>query len=189
MVRQRLQDRKTKSHDVRETVQTHSVGNGLRCVDPRDGTKRNLLERKEESFWNAKIASNAGNSKKLWSVLNSLQRKDRVIPPSTSDISADDKVRAVRDDTSTADEPTFTKLTDASFIAFQPGSTEEVRKFLIQSPPKSCSLNPLPTFILQEFLDELLPFICIMCNVSLQHDLLPESQKAAIYRHTNPQET
>ena len=33
--------------------------------------KRNLLERKEESFWSAKIASNAGNSKKLWSVLNS----------------------------------------------------------------------------------------------------------------------
>ena len=81
--------------------------------------KRNLLERKEESFWNAKIASNAGNSKKLWSVLNSLQRKDRIIPPSTSDISAEtlsgffqDKVRAVRDDTATADEPTFTKLVD-----------------------------------------------------------------------------
>ena len=149
--------------------------------------KRNLLERKEESVWNAKIASNAGNSKKLWSVLNSLQRKDRVIPPSTSNISAEtlsgffqDKVRAVRDDTSTADEPTFTKLTDASFIAFQPCSTQEVRKFLIWSPPKSCSLDPLPTFILREFLDELLPFICIMCNVSLQHGLLPESQKAAI---------
>ena len=56
----------------------------------------------------------------------------------------------------------------------------EVRKFLIRSPPKSCSLDPLPTFILREFLDELLPFICVMCNVSLQHSLLPESQKAAI---------
>ena len=51
--------------------------------------KRNLLERKEESFWNRKITSNAGNSKKLWSVLNDLQRKDRAIPPSTSDISAE----------------------------------------------------------------------------------------------------
>ena len=55
-----------------------------------------------------------------------------------------------------------------------------VRKFLIRSPPKSCSLDLLPTFILREFLDELLPFICIMCNVSLQHGLLPDSQKAAI---------
>ena len=148
--------------------------------------KRNLLERREESFWNRKNTSNAGNSKKLWSVLNDLQRKDRAIPPSTSDISAEtlsgffqDKVRAVRDDTS-ADAPTFTKLTDASFTSFQPCSMKEVRKFLTRSPPKSCLLDPLPTFILREFLDELSPFICIMCNVSLQHSLLPESQKAAI---------
>ena len=86
----------------------------------------------------------------------------------------------MRDDTSTADAPTFTKLTDASFTSFQPCSIVEVRKLLIRSPPNSCSLDPLPTFILREFLDELLPFICIMCNVSLQQGLLPESQEAAI---------
>ena len=42
--------------------------------------KRNLLERKEESFWNRKITSNAGNSKKLWSVLNSLQTEGSCHP-------------------------------------------------------------------------------------------------------------
>ena len=57
---------------------------------------------------------------------------------------------------------------------------EDVRRFLFQSPPKSCSLDPLPTFILREFLDELLPFIHTICNVSMQHGVLPESQKAAI---------
>ena len=86
----------------------------------------------------------------------------------------------LRDDTSTADDPTFTKLTDASFTAFQPCSTEEVPKFLIRFPPKSYSLDPLSTFILWEFLDELLPSICTKCNVSLQNGLLPKSQKAAI---------
>ena len=74
----------------------------------------------------------------------------------------------------------FTKLTDASFTSFQHCSMEDVRRFLIQSPPKSSSLDPLPTFILREFLDELLPFIHTMCNVSMQHGVLPESQKAAI---------
>ena len=39
---------------------------------------------------------------------------------------------------------------------------------------------PRSSYDLREFLDELLPFICIMCNVSLQQGLLPESQKAAI---------
>ena len=40
--------------------------------------------------------------------------------------------------------------------------------------------GPLPTSIPREFLDELLPFICTMCNVSLQHGRLPESHKEAI---------
>ena len=34
--------------------------------------ERDLLERKEERYWNEKIASNAGKPKKLWSLLNSL---------------------------------------------------------------------------------------------------------------------
>ena len=91
-----------------------------------------------------------------------------------------DKVEKVRDETSTADPPTFTKLTDASFVSFRDCFMEEVRRFLIQSPPKSCSLDPLPTFILREFMDELLPFIHIMCNISMQHGVLPESEKSAI---------
>ena len=146
-----------------------------------------LLERKEERYWNEKIASNAGNPKKLWSLLNSLQQKDRANqPPAPDGISAEslsdffrDKVEKVRGETSTADPPTFTKLTDASFVSFRDCSMKEVRRFLIQSPPKSCSLDPLPTFILREFMDELLPFIHI-CNISMQHGVLPESQKSAI---------
>ena len=59
-------------------------------------------------------------------------------------------------------------------------SMEDVRRFLVQYPPKSCSLDTLPTFVLREFFDKLLPFIPTMCNVSMQHGTLPESQKAAI---------
>ena len=150
--------------------------------------KRDLLEWKEEMYWNGKIASNAGKPKKLYSLLNSLQQKDQANQsPASDSILAEslseffrDKVERVRDETSTADPPTFTKLTDASFTSFQACSMEDVRRFLVQSPPKSCSLDPLPTFVLREYLDELLPFIHTMCNVSMQHGTLPESQKAAI---------
>ena len=166
---------------------THSAMDCMAWVRQLE-RKRDLLERKEERYWNEKIASNAGKPKKLWSLLNSLQQKDRANQPPASDgISAEslsnffrDKVEKVRDETSSADPPTFTKLTDASFVSFRECSMEEVRRFLIQSPPKSCSLDPLPTFILQEFMNELLPFIHIMCNISMQHGVLPESQKSAI---------
>ena len=166
---------------------THSAMDCMAWVRQLE-RKRDLLERKEERYWNEKIASNAGKPKKLWSLLNSLQQKDRANQrPASDGISAEslsdffrDKVEKVRDETSTADPPTFTKLTDASFVSFRECSMEEVRRFLIQSPPKSCSLDPLPTFILREFMDELLPFIHIMCNISMQHGVLPESQKSAI---------
>ena len=48
------------------------------------------------------------------------------------------------------------------------------------------ALGPLPTFILREFMDELLPFIHIMCDISMQHGALPESKKIG-HRHTDPQ--
>ena len=96
---------------------THSAMDCMAWVRQLE-RKRDLLERKEERYWNEKIASNAGKPKKLWSLLNSLQQKDRANQPPASDgISAEslsnffrDKVEKVRDETSTADPPTFTKL-------------------------------------------------------------------------------
>ena len=51
---------------------------------------------------------------------------------------------------------------------------------IIKSAPcKSCELDPVPTFLLLECLDILLPFIHIMCNSSLTSGVLPASQKKA----------
>jgi len=57
---------------------------------------------------------------------------------------------------------------------------DEVYKLLLKSPPKTCSLDPLPTNVLLEFVDILLPFICAMCNASLAEGVLPAAQKTAI---------
>ena len=57
---------------------------------------------------------------------------------------------------------------------------EEIRGVLIRSPAKTCSLDPIPTDVLLESIDILLPFICLMCNSSLLEGCLPGSQKAAI---------
>ena len=48
------------------------------------------------------------------------------------------------------------------------------------SPSKSCELDQIPTFILKEFLDDLLPFLHLLCNSSLTSGYLPGSQKRAI---------
>ena len=56
-------------------------------------------------------------------------------------------------------------------------SSTDIR--LVTSPPKTCSLDPLPTNILLQYVDMLLPYICAMCNATLREDCLPASPKVA----------
>lgn len=48
------------------------------------------------------------------------------------------------------------------------------------SPVKSCSLDAVPTFIVHEFVDVLLPYLTSMVNASLAQGRLPASQRHAI---------
>ena len=48
------------------------------------------------------------------------------------------------------------------------------------SPIKSCSLDPVPTFLVREVIDLLLPYITSMVNASLAEGRLLDSQKQAI---------
>ena len=46
--------------------------------------------------------------------------------------------------------------------------------------PKSCELDPVPMFLLQEVIDDLLPFLTALCNSSIREASLPDSQKRSI---------
>ena len=48
------------------------------------------------------------------------------------------------------------------------------------SPIKSCALDPVPTFLLREFVDLLLPYVTCMVNLSLRDARVPDSQKHAV---------
>ena len=89
------------------------------------------------------------------------------------------KVKMVYDETSGAPEPVFQSTTH-SFSDLKQCTIEDLKKIIISSPVKSCELDPIPTFLLREFLDELLPFIHIMCHKSVSTGTLPSSQKRAI---------
>jgi len=52
--------------------------------------------------------------------------------------------------------------------------------WVMLSPIKSCSLDPVPTFILWEFIDVLLPFVNQTVSASCLHGQLPDWQKHAI---------
>src|ERR1043165_4904904 len=56
----------------------------------------------------------------------------------------------------------------------------ELRGLILAAAPKTCELDPAPTFLVQELVDALLPFLTLLCNRSIQEAHLPTSQKRSI---------
>ena len=67
-----------------------------------------------------------------------------------------------------------------AFNAFMPVTEDEVHKCICESPTKSCSLDPIPTFLLKDCLDILLSSITKLVNYSLIEGSFPNSFKKAV---------
>ena len=57
---------------------------------------------------------------------------------------------------------------------------DEIEKLISKSPTKSCLLDPLPTFLIKECMDILLPSITKLVNCSLSEGLVPDGFKKAV---------
>ena len=68
------------------------------------------------------------------------------------------------------------------FLSFQPLTEDDVRKLIKQSPNKQCSRDPIPTWLLKECLDSLLPVLTLLVNKSLQIGYFPEEWKNALVK-------
>jgi hypothetical protein len=91
-----------------------------------------------------------------------------------------EKVESVRSATSGHQPPEILLTAGTSLSDFRTCTEDEVRKVIMGSPSKSCSLDPIPTTILKECIDDLLPFLTAMCNASLLEGHMPVSQRHAI---------
>src|SRR6218665_2063383 len=89
------------------------------------------------------------------------------------------KVFNIRWDTDGSPPPVFPP-TAFNLSTVTPVTSAELRRIILESPPKSCELDPLPTSLLQEFVDVLLPLLTVLCNRSIQDGILPASQKRSI---------
>ena len=69
---------------------------------------------------------------------------------------------------------------DQTLKNFQPATEEEIRKIILASSSASCNLDPIPTPLLKICVEELLPTITKIVNVSLSSCTLPDSMKEAL---------
>ena len=84
------------------------------------------------------------------------------------------KIGSVRADTIDSLPPEFPP-TEHRLAALRDISSVELRAIIMSSAPKSCELDSLPATLIQDYMDDLLPFLTIICNRSLQEGVLPDS--------------
>ena len=63
------------------------------------------------------------------------------------------------------------------FTKFEALPLDSVRKLIMSSPVKSCETDPVPTCVVKECLNELLPAISSMINISIEEGHFPKSGK------------
>ena len=71
----------------------------------------------------------------------------------------------------------------SKLASFEPASEEEIEKLIKASANKSCSLDPIPTWLLKECQGILLPVITLIVNLSLSTAKMPSELKEA---HISP---
>ena len=92
------------------------------------------------------------------------------------------KVESVRSATENAVPPSFSPCPmPCCFDTFQPLTPEQVLILIKRAPDKTSDLDPVPTWLAQEFAPIFAPFFAHVFNVSLEKGYLPASQKKAIF--------
>ena len=65
---------------------------------------------------------------------------------------------------------------------FEPASEDEIKAVIVKSPSKSCELDPVPTFIIKQCVDVIVPDLTLIVNKSLQSGNFADSLKVAHIR-------
>ena len=143
---------------------------------------------KKNSYWSSRLSNESRTPSKVWKSMAKILRRDaNQSTPPPSVLTADaflkffsEKVESVRSATGGHRPPEILLTAVSSLSNFRACTEDEARAIIMRSPSKSCSLDPIPTTILKECIDDLLPFLTAMCNASLLEGHLPVSQRHAI---------
>jgi len=148
-----------------------------------------ICKQAKMTFYHAKLKG--ANSKIIFRTARDLlhQCKDTNLPThdNTQDLSNDfvnffkDKIEKITTTFPQNNEtPQMTVNTNVNMMReFQPVSEEYIRKLITSGKKKSCHLDPIPTSLLIEALDILLPTITNIVNKSISENTMPQSFKSA----------
>ena len=73
-------------------------------------------------------------------------------------------------------------ITDAVLHTFSPTTDEEIKKIIMSTKATHCSLDPVPTKLIKDCIDVLLPIMTRIVNLSLSSGIMPTSLKKALVK-------
>ena len=142
-------------------------------------------------FYNCEIIS-ASSTKELYSITNNLLSKTKSTPlptlfplpdlPGLFSTFFRDKIIKLRlyldsQPVCTSCLPMTNPFNGVPLCTFKPASEPVVKNLILKSAPKTCQLGPIPTPLLVECLDTLLPSLTALVNSSLSSGVFPKFSK------------
>ena len=164
---------------------THDVTDRRHWVDAAR-RRFQLYRSKKETYWTSRLERDGRAPPLLWRSLSSVLGRDRDTTGATGHTAEGfaafftRRVDEIRADTAAAPPPDVVDTAPVPWSSFQPCTEADVRRIIMSSPVKSCSLDQIPTFLLREHVDLFTPFVTAIVNASLSQGRLPDSQKHAI---------
>ena len=151
-------------------------------------------DKSKQEYYISKLDKSKTNVKDFYTVLNDITGKqsNSQIPDYSSNLEtvANDFVQYYSDKVEKIQEnlkgiPLFlnkTAFDGSKMTKFQPVTNDIVRKIILETASKSCELDPMPTPLLKEHLDDLLHVITCIVNDSVTTGTVPDIYKLAIVR-------
>ena len=152
-----------------------------------------LLKDAKTNYYTELILNCEGDSKKLFRVVNSLckERSVNLLPPHTSPLQlADDfgdffcsKISRIRDDIVSSSVPSINISVPSPVVKLESLthlSEDTIRKIILSSSDASCQLDPIPTWVVNKWVDTVTPIIAKMINFSLDSSCIPNSWKITL---------
>jgi hypothetical protein len=91
-----------------------------------------------------------------------------------------DKVEAIRASKQHCLPPSFVTQQKHAKSVFTPCTMADICRTILCSPPKSCSLDPLPFSLFMTSLEHILQFFQLVCNLSLHTGMVPSAEKHVV---------
>jgi hypothetical protein len=178
----RLQCIWSKSHSAEDLKSLRTATNHYHAA----------IIKSKKDYFSRLISSNAKNSRKLWSTVNSLlHRKLSPVLPTTSNINSlcqsfatffYEKIHNLHTNLlskqSTASPHIDPPQLTTRLLHFHPATCEEISKLLSHCPLTDCELDPIPASLLQQCASVLIPTITNIVNLSLTSGIYPNQFKS-----------